>query len=326
MATLTVHELYKNYADSLALHWLVGKENGERQILLKNDQKLANIGYLNFIHPHQVQIIGFYELDYLGSLDEQAYSRSLNQLFANYNLACIIIVDDITVPEDIRHCAQNYHIPLLMSKLPGENVISFLHASFAKLFAPRVTLHGVFMDVLGMGVLIMGESGTGKSELALELVSRGHRLVADDAPEFSHVAPKVLSGTCPLPGMGPFLEVRGLGVLNVQALFGDSAIKPDKFLRLIVHLKHMTAESIRDIDRLQGSYGVRQVLGVEIPEIYLPVAAGRNLAVLLECAVRNHSLKMHGYNAADDFCAHQHRAMMEQSLPEPHPIQSHLSH
>ncbi len=320
MPFFTVKELYKNYADNLALHWLVGEEHGERQISLKNDQKLANIGYLNFIHPHQVQIIGFYELDYLESLDSETYQRSLNQLFANNNLACIIIVDDITVPEDIHSCAQNYQIPLLSSKLPGENVINFLHASFAKLFAPRVTLHGVFMDVLGMGVLIMGESGTGKSELALELVSRGHRLVADDAPEFSHVSPKVLSGTCPLPGMGPFLEVRGLGVLNVQALFGDSAIKPDKFLRLIVHLKHMTAESMREIDRLQGSYGVRQVLSVDIPEIYLPVAAGRNLAVLLECAVRNHSLRMHGYNAADDFCAHQHRAMMmEQNQTEYYP-------
>lgn len=164
------------------------------------------------------------------------------------------------------------------------------------------------MDVLGVGVLIMGDSGTGKSELALELVSRGHRLVADDAPEFRKITPDTISGACPL-GMTPFLEVRGLGILNVQALFGDSAVKKDKYLRLIVHLEHMSADKLRVIDRLQGDYRIRRVLSVEIPEIRLPVAPGRNLAVLLECAVRNHSLKMQGYNAAEDFCERQQQAM-----------------
>ncbi|HDN27722.1 MAG TPA: HPr(Ser) kinase/phosphatase, partial [Thioploca sp.] len=170
------------------------------------------------------------------------------------------------------------------------------------------TLHGVFMDVLGMGVLIMGDSGTGKSELALELVSRGHRLIADDAPEFSKIGPQIISGASPF-GMNAFLEVRGLGILNVQALFGDSAIKKDKYLRLIVQLEQMTPERLQNIDRLQGDYRVRHILGVDIQEIGLPVAPGRNLAVLLECAVRNHSLKVQGYNAADEFCELQRQAM-----------------
>ena len=176
-----------------------------------------------------------------------------------------------------------------------------------------MTLHGVFMDVLGMGVLIMGDSGTGKSELALELVSLGHRLIADDAPEFSRIASETISGSCPF-GMNAFLEVRGLGILNVQALFGDSAIKKDKYLRLIVHLEQMTPERLRKIDRLQGDYRLRNVLGVDIPEIWLPVAPGRNLAVLLECAVRNHSLKIQGYNAADDFCEQQRQAMAKEHI------------
>ncbi len=308
MIRLTIDELFKNHAEGLALTWLAGQAGRQRILLLESDQKLANVGYLNLIHPHQIQIIGLYELAYLDALDREVYYDTLKQLFKNDNLACILIVDTEEVPFDLVKAAEFYGVPLFTSLLSGENIINYLHTTLARLLAQRVTLHGVFMDVLGMGVLIMGESGTGKSELALELVSRGHRLIADDAPEFSRIAPQTVSGASPL-GTNAFLEVRGLGILNVQALFGDSAIKKDKYLRLIVHLEHMSSERLQNIDRLQGEYRIRRVLGVDIPEICLPVAAGRNLAVLLECAVRNHSLKMQGYNAADDFCEQQQRAM-----------------
>ncbi len=308
MILFSVDELYKNHAEDLALTWFAGRGGGHRAILLETDQQLANVGYLNQIHPHQIQIVGLYELAYLERLTRDEYKDYLKQLFENDNLVCIIVVDTPQVPTDLLSAAENYQIPLFTSQLSGENLINYLHTTLARLIAPRVTLHGVFMDVLGMGVLIMGDSGTGKSELALELVSRGHRLIADDAPEFSRIAPQTISGACPL-SMNAFLEVRGLGILNVQALFGDSAIKKDKYLRLIVHLEHMTAERLQTVDRLQGDYRIRSVLGVDIPEICLPVAPGRNLAVLLECAVRNHSLKMQGYNAADDFCEQQRQAM-----------------
>jgi len=308
MIRLTIDELFKNHAEGLALTWLAGQSGSQRTLLLESDQKLANVGYLNLIHPHQIQIIGLYELAYLDALDRGIYHDTLKQLFENDNLACILIVDTEEVPFDLVKAAEFHHVSLFTSLLSGENIINYLHTTLARLLAQRITLHGVFMDVLGMGVLIMGESGTGKSELALELVSRGHRLIADDAPEFSRIAPQTVSGACPL-GMNAFLEVRGLGILNVQALFGDSAIKKDKYLRLIVHLEHMSSERLQNIDRLQGEYRIRRVLGVDIPEICLPVAPGRNLAVLLECAVRNHSLKMQGYNAADDFCEQQQRAM-----------------
>jgi len=305
---LSINELYRSYGDDLLLSWRAGEQGGVRGIVLETEQRLANVGYMNLIHPHQIQIIGLYEFSYLETLDRNAYHEALNQLFTNRNLACIIIVDSNNIPADLNYYAERYQIPLFTSQLMGENVINYLHTSFARRMAKRVTLHGVFMDVLGMGVLIMGDSGTGKSELALELVSRGHRLVADDAPEFSKIAPHIISGACPL-GMTPFLEVRGLGILNVQALFGDSAVKKDKYLRLIVQLEHMTPERLQKIDRLQGDYRTRRVLDVDIPEVGLPVAPGRNLAVLLECAVRNHSLKMQGYNAADDFCERQRIAM-----------------
>ncbi len=309
MIPLSIGELFKNYAEGLTLTWLAGRGGEDRVILLETDQKLAHVGYLNLIHPPQIQIVGPYELAYLDALARNVYQDLLKQIFENENLACIIMVDCPEVPADLRHAAEEYQIPLFRAQLSGENLINYLHTSIARLLAQRITMHGVFLDVLGMGVLITGESGTGKSELALELVSRGHRLIADDATEFSRIAPETISGACLLSGINPFLEVRGLGVLNVQALFGDSAIKKDKYLRLIVHLEQMTSEGLQNVDRLQGDFGVRRILGVDIPEILLPVAPGRNLAVLLEAAVRNHSLKKQGYNAADEFCELQRQAM-----------------
>ena len=308
MILFSIDELFKNHAENLALTWLAGQTTGHREIVLKSDQHLANIGYMNHIHPHQIQIIGFYEITYLERLDKNEYQDYLKKLFEKENLVCIIVVDNHEVPADLLKAAENQHIPLFHSDLSGENLINYLHINLPHLLSPRHTLHGVFMDVFGMGVLIMGDSGTGKSELALELVSRGHRLIADDAPEFSRIAPNTISGSCPF-GMNAFIEVRGLGILNVQALFGESATKKDKYLRLIVYLEQMTTERLQKIDRLQGDSRVRKVIGVDIPEIYLPVAPGRNLAVLLECAVRNHSAKMQDYNAADDFCERQRQAM-----------------
>jgi len=308
MTLLSVNELFQNHVEALALSWLAGQAGNHRTLLLETDRKLAHVGYLNLIHPHQIQIIGLYELAYLDALAQDAHRDALEKLFSNDNLTCIIVVDSPAVPPELIQAADEQNIPLLVSQLSGETVINYLHTTLSRLVAQRMTLHGVFMDVLGMGVLIRGDSGTGKSELALELVSRGHRLVADDAPEFYKITPEAITGACPL-GMTPFLEVRGLGILNVQALFGDSAVKKDKYLRLIVQLEHMTLERLKNIDRLQGDYRIRRILGVDIPEIGLPVAPGRNLAVLLECAVRNHSLKMQGYNAADDFCARQQQAM-----------------
>ena len=146
----------------------------------------------------------------------------------------------------------------------------------------------------------------GKSELALELITRGHRLVADDAPEFSRIAPEIINGTCP-PTLVDFLEVRGLGIINVRQLFGDSAVKSSKYLRLIIRLERLEKAELIDIDRLSGSYRMRKILEVDIPEITLPVAPGRNLAVLVECAARNHILRNSGYNSSEDFISRQAR-------------------
>ncbi|HEX6614148.1 MAG TPA: HPr(Ser) kinase/phosphatase, partial [Rhodanobacteraceae bacterium] len=202
--------------------------------------------------------------------------------------------------------------PLWVSAKRGHEVLTFLQYHLARALARQVTLHGVFLEVYSIGVLITGASGTGKSELALELVTRGHRLVADDAPEFTLIAPDVIDGTCP-DLLRDLLEVRGLGVLNVREMFGHTAVKPSKYLRLIVHLQPVNAGEEADaMTRLTGDTGWREVMDVKVPQITVPVAPGRNLAVLVEAAVRSHMLKSKGLDPAQVFIdrqAHQLQRM-----------------
>ena len=202
-------------------------------------------------------------------------------------------------------------VPLLSCQLNSQDTIRKLQYYLANYFAEKITLHGVFMEVMGTGVLIMGESSIGKSELALELLTRGHRLIADDATEFARIAPDTLNGTCP-EMLRDFLEVRGLGILDVRAMFGDSAIKQNRNLRLIIVLQDL--EEATEIDRLHGSRQLRTIQDVDIPEVTLPVAPGRNLAVLLEAAVRNHILMAKGYDASAAFIERQ-----KQRLEKVHP-------
>ena len=313
MATpLQVIQLFDQHGENLRLSWLAGHEGGERAILLAENERQPTacgaVGYLNLIHPYQIQLIGWQEIEYLDSLSLTLYQDAITQIFVRNKVACIIVADGAPIKADFQQHADQHHIPLFSSNLGASEIMGKLHDFFFTLLAERVTLHGVFMEVLGTGILIMGASGLGKSELALELISRGHRLVADDAPEFTKISPNIINGTCPL-GMTPFLEVRGLGILNIQTLYGDSAIKPAKYLRLIVQLVQVSQIELQQIDRLEGSFSTYQVLGVEIPQISLPVAPGRNLAVLVECAVRNHNLKAQGYNALEDFMKRQQQAI-----------------
>ena len=178
--------------------------------------------------------------------------------------------------------------------------------------AEKTVIHGVFLDVHGLGVLLTGDSGVGKSELGLELITRSHCLIADDAIEFSQQGPGAVRGTCP-DVLRDFLEVRGLGVLDIRAMYGDGVIKDSKDLCLIVHLERMAPEKIQQVDRLEGCYGKRQILDMEVPVVTLPVASGRNLAVLVEAAVRHHILLRKGYNASDAFIARQQQILHQQS-------------
>lgn len=306
---LTAAGLIGSHQELLALQWLAGRSGAMRCFTAPSSlhNPMENItdlvGYMNPCHPCQIQIIGQAESSYLQGLDEQARRTVLSKLFAEQS-ALVIVADNVTASEELCQFAEDHSTPLFESRMPGNKLISHLQYYLTDMLAEKMTLHGVFMEVMGVGVLIVGESRIGKSELALELISRGHRLIADDAPEFSRVAPNVIRGVCPelLDG---FLEVRGLGVLNVRAMFGDKAIKRSKYLRLIISLTKMQEDTVWEVDRLHGSRKHRTLFEIAVPEITLPVAPGRNLAVLVESAALNHLQMMKGYDAARDFIARQ---------------------
>ena len=329
---ITVKELFDSHYEKYGLQWMAGQQGGTNIILpeeskdnqtaaAKGKKKKSNsggkttesgslVGYLNLIHPHQIQILGATELKYFEGLRSISKQDAIRQLFAP-DPACIIVSNNQKVPTFLKRKCNEHSVPLFSSPLTSNKLSDSLHYYLNNLFADVLTLHGVYMEVHAIGVLLTGPSGVGKSELALELITRGHRLVADDAPQFSRIAPDIINGTCPA-ALQDFLEVRGLGIINVRELFGDSAIKINKYLRLIIRLEPLSKESIKQIDRLEGSYSTQNILDLKIPEITLPVAPGRNLAVLLECAARNHMLRMSGYNASEELTERQTAMMIQE--------------
>lgn len=274
-----------------------------------NDDAATLVGYFNVIHANQAQIIGKVELSYLQSLGLTERDKVFEKLFGEDSVA-IIFSDNLTPPDELKTLADQAKVPIFCSPLTSTEVITHLRYFLSQQLADKVIIHGVFMELLSLGVLLTGESGLGKSELALELVSRGHMLVADDAPEFMRIAPNIILGSCP-EMLRDFLEVRGLGVLNIREMYGDSSIKLSKYLRLIIHLTSMS--NITPEERLSTQVRTKNVLGLDIPVIHLPVAAGRNLSVLAEAAVRNHLLSIKGINAADTFIERQQQSIVEDS-------------
>jgi HPr kinase/phosphorylase len=220
------------------------------------------------------------------------------------------MAQSLQAPPFIISVCNEHGIPLIATPLPSAQVIDYLRVYLSKKLATRVTMHGVFMDVLGVGVLITGESGLGKSELGLELISRNHGLVADDAVEFARIAPNMVEGRCP-PLLQNLLEVRGLGLLDIRAIFGETAVRRKMRLKLIVHLvRRKTLEE--NYERLPLDQQNEEVLGLPIRKVVIPVEAGRNIAVLLEAAVRNTILQLRGIDTLANFMERQQRAMGEE--------------
>ncbi|HHJ16741.1 MAG TPA: HPr(Ser) kinase/phosphatase [Gammaproteobacteria bacterium] len=305
----SVGTLFETLEDKLGLRW-PGSRLGESRAIknpVSDQTGTALVGHLNLIHPNQVQVLGDTEISYLERLGEASRRDLVDQLFDG-NTDLIVVGDGQQVPDDIKQRSEASSTPLLVSDQPTVQLVNYLQYYLTNLFAEKITLHGVFMEVFSLGMLIIGDPSVGKSELALELVARGHRLVADDAPLFARTSPDTLSGRCP-EILRDFMEVRGLGVLNIRAMFGDSAIKQARNLRLILKLVQMSEAEMHTIDRLHGARATRTILGVDIPEITLPVAPGRNLAVLAEAAARNHTLLLKGYDSARLFMERQTRFM-----------------
>jgi HPr kinase/phosphorylase len=314
MTDLNAQILFDTLKGRLELRWEAGRAGGNRPLELpQNEPTLRRpslVGYLNVIHSNRIQIVGAEELRYLDGLDPRQRWDTVAKVFSKRPMA-ILLSNRAPIPEDLRDAANETGTPLWVSSKRGHELVAYLQYHLTRALARRTTSHGVFLEVYSLGVLITGGAGAGKSELALELITRGHRLIADDMPEFVLVEPDVLDGGCP-PVLQDCLEVRGLGVLNVREMFGDSAVKRNKYLRLIVHLEPLSEFNEEALDRLHGTASTRDILEVAVPEITIPVAPGRNLAVLVEAAVRNHLLKLKGIDSSARF-VERHAALMAQA-------------
>lgn len=313
MAQINVNELYKQTRRKLKMQWVAGLNGGLKTLTSGTVSKpsLALIGHLNFVHPNRVQVLGCAEMDYLRSLSAIHAKQAIENLFST-DLAAVIVANGEKVPETLINAANNNNTPLFTSPLQSPVLMDILSHFLAKATAESTHVHGVFMEVQGFGVLIKGAAAIGKSELALELISRGHRLVADDIVDFFRISPERIEGRCP-EMLQDFLDVRGLGVLNIRALFGDNAVKPTKPLDLIIELKLADLTMLQQLDRLNIQTQHEEVLGVKITKVQIPVATGRNIAVLVEVAIRNHMLLLRGINATKQFTQRQMREIKKSS-------------
>ncbi len=310
LTELTIQKIYDENRDTLQLGWFAGFSGGDKQITGDATSAADQVGHLNLIHPGRIQVLGHQELNYYHRLSPISRGNLFKELVAG-DPPALIVAQGLESPPDFLINCDDKNIPLFSTPLPAAQVIDFLRVYLSKKLAQRVTMHGVFMDVLGVGVLITGESGLGKSELGLELISRSHGLVADDAVEFSRIAPNMIEGRCP-ELLQNLLEVRGLGLLDIKAIFGETAVRRKMRLKLIVHLvKRSTLEE--NYERLPIDSQDEEVLGLSIRKVVIPVAAGRNIAVLLEAAVRNTILQLRGINTLEDFMEKQRRAMSDDS-------------
>jgi HPr kinase/phosphorylase len=266
------------------------------------------VGYLNYVHPYRVQIVGRREVKYLSENAPEDQERRISRI-VTLEPPVLIAADGVTPPDRLVAMCDRAEIPLFVTSESAGQVIDIVRAYLAQLFADRITRHGVFMDILGLGVLLTGESGLGKSELGLELISRGHGLVADDAVDLYKISQSALEGRCPDLLLN-LLEVRGIGLLDIKAIFGETAVRRKMRLKLIVHLvRKETME--REFERLPYEPLYEDILGIGVRKVVITVDAGRNLAVLVEAAVRNTILQLRGIDTYQEFIERHQRAMQQ---------------
>ena len=301
--------LFEDHRDALKWQWIAGLGASERrfdEVAIRAARSGADlVGYLNYIHPYRVQVFGEREVAYLTSQSEDDNKRRVARI-VTLEPPVLVVADGQTAPDALTAMCERAQIPMFSTHESAAFVIDVLRAYLSRHFADRASMHGVFMDILGMGVLITGESGLGKSELGLELISRGHGLIADDAVDLYRTNQTTIEGRCP-ELLQNLLEVRGLGLLDIRTIFGETSVRRRMKLKLIVHLVRSNPDSF---ERLPTQDQTQEVLGVDIKRVMLQVAAGRNLAVLVEAAVRNTILAFRGIDTMGDFIERQALAIM----------------
>ncbi|MFN3570668.1 MAG: HPr(Ser) kinase/phosphatase, partial [Polaromonas sp.] len=291
--------------------WVAGLGASERrfdEVAVRAARSGADlVGYLNYIHPYRVQLLGEREVAYLSDGSPEDCARRISRI-VTLEPPVLIIADGQVAPDTLLSMCERAQIPMFATKESAAFVIDVLRAYLSKHFADRTSMHGVFMDILGVGLMITGESGLGKSELGLELISRGHGLVADDAVDLYRINQTTIEGRCP-ELLQNLLEVRGIGLLDIKAIFGETAVRRKMRLKLIVHLvRRETLE--REYERIPYEPLTQDVLGIPVRKVVIQVVAGRNIAVLVEAAVRNVILQLRGIDTYQEF-VERHRQAME---------------
>ncbi|MDO9358916.1 MAG: HPr(Ser) kinase/phosphatase [Polaromonas sp.] len=303
--------LFEDHRAALKWEWVAGLGASERrfdEVAVRAARSGADlVGYLNYIHPYRVQLLGEREVAYLSNGSPEDCARRIARI-VTLEPPVLIIADGQTAPDTLLSMCERAQIPMFATKESAAFVIDVLRAYLSKHFADRTSMHGVFMDILGVGLMITGESGLGKSELGLELISRGHGLVADDAVDLYRINQTTIEGRCP-ELLQNLLEVRGIGLLDIKAIFGETAVRRKMRLKLIVHLvRRETLE--REYERIPYEPLTQDVLGIPVRKVVIQVVAGRNIAVLVEAAVRNVILQLRGIDTYQEF-VERHRQAME---------------
>ena len=302
--------LFEEFRSTLRWEWVAGLGASERrfdELVVSAARSGADlVGYLNYIHPYRVQILGEREVKYLTNATTEDCARRISRI-VTLEPPVLVLADGQVAPDMLLSICERAQIPMFATRESAAFVIDVLRAYLSKHFADRTTMHGVFMDILGLGVLITGESGLGKSELGLELISRGQGLVADDAVDLYRISQTTIEGKCP-DLLQNLLEVRGIGLLDIRAIFGETAVRRKMRLKLIVHLvRKETMEN--EYERMPYEPLTQDVLGVSVLKVVIQVVAGRNIAVLVEAAVRNTVLQLRGIDTYQEFVERHRRAM-----------------
>ena len=299
MSGLTVKELLEDRRYNLKLEIAAGSKGISNEITSSKVQKpgLALSGFTDHLHKGRVQILGNTEIFYLESLAERDRLEAVKRLFS-LELCCFIVTSNLPVLEELQGEAERTGIPLLKTPITTDKLTGRIINLLEEHLTEKASLHGVLVDVLGIGMLIIGRSGVGKSECALDLIAKGHRLVADDMVLVRKQPPNIIIGTSP-DIIRYHMEIRGLGIINIKDLFGITAIRVEKQIDMVVQL--VVWNPSQEYDRLGFDEDSYQILDVEFPMVKLPVTPGRNMTTIIEVAARNHILKIMGRNPALEF-------------------------
>ena len=308
---ITIAEFVNKSPAELEITVLAG-ENGleKRQLDSERIQKLglALTGFSHYIHAGRVQIVGQSEISFLEQLSHEKKNEALGHL-EHKKISCILVTNNLSLPEELIKIALRENLPILKTPLVSSKTISLVTNYLQGRLAPQITLHGVLLGIYDIGVLIIGESGIGKSECALDLITRGHSLVSDDAVCIKKIGSR-------LEGQSPELtfehiEIRGLGILNIRDLFGVSSVRKCKSIVLCIELKKW--QDVKEIERIGLEMQQEDIFGIKLPKVVLPVSSGRNLSTLVETAVRVHLLRASGYNAAQKLIV-KHTAKLGENI------------